>query len=148
MLGNDQKAYRCGWIGPFEPIAITCLPNYNRWARHTPVVQGTTLVRVANMIFALGNPYYGTFGSPVLETVYEQSPDSREGRRKPPLCVGEPAADWTKPFLNAELRCRACVRLTDAVREGRPQSFASDREFAWRVGMSDLEDSGFGQTRD
>jgi hypothetical protein len=80
-----EKAYRSAGLVLSDPIPITCLPHYRRWSVITPLVQTVTPIRVTNEIFALGNPYYGTFGSPLLETVYEQTPDRRQDRRKPPI---------------------------------------------------------------
>jgi hypothetical protein len=81
-----EKAYRSAGLALSEPIRIDCLPNYRRWRFIAPLVQTVTPIRVTNPIFALGNSYYGTFGSPLLETVYEQTPDKRQDRRKPPIC--------------------------------------------------------------
>jgi hypothetical protein len=84
-----EKAYRSAGVVLSEPIRIECLPNYRRWRILKPVIQTVTPVRATNAIFALGNPYYGTFGSPLLETVYEQSPDPWLAWRKPPICSAD-----------------------------------------------------------
>lgn len=79
-----------------EPLPIQCLPHYKRRLPLVPVAYAFSKLRVYVPIYALGNPCYGTFGSPLLETVYEQSPDKREDRRRPPICVGD-AASAAKP---------------------------------------------------
>jgi hypothetical protein len=81
-----EKAYRSAGLVLSEPLPISCLPHYRRWLWVKPLVTLLTPIRVNVPVFALGNEYYGTFGSPLLETVYEQSPDPRAGRRKPPIC--------------------------------------------------------------
>ena len=53
---------------------------------HEPLMTTFTKIRVDVPVFALGNPHYGTYGSPLLETVFEQSPDRLEERRQPPTC--------------------------------------------------------------
>ena len=83
-----EKAYRSGGVVLSEPLPIKCLPHYRRWLPIRPLINTFTEIRVDEPVFALGNPHYGAYGSPVLETVYEQSPDRREGRRKPPICCG------------------------------------------------------------
>jgi hypothetical protein len=81
-----EKAYRSAGLVLSDPLPIYCLPHYHRWLWLRPTVQTFTEIRVDVPVFALGNPYYGTYGSPLLETVYEQSPDRREDRREPPAC--------------------------------------------------------------
>ena len=88
-----EKAYRSAGLVLSDPIRIDCLPNYRRFRILQPLVQAVTPIRVTNSIFALGNCYYGTFGSPLLETVYEQTPDRRWDRRKPPICGAYPMND-------------------------------------------------------
>ena len=48
-------------------------------------------IRVAVPAWALGNQCCGSFGSPLLETVYEQSRDKRLEKRQPPICGHESA---------------------------------------------------------
>lgn len=81
-----EKAYRSAGLVLSEPLPISCLPHYRRWLPIRPLVTIFTPIRVNVPVFALGNEHYGTFGSPLLETVYEESPDPRAGRRKPPIC--------------------------------------------------------------
>jgi hypothetical protein len=88
-----EKAYRSAGVVLSEPLPIYCLPHYRRWVWVQPLVTTFTPIRPNVSLFALGNPYYGTYGSPLLETVYEESPDPREDRREPPLCdQGPPCA--------------------------------------------------------
>mgnify|MGYP001483034217 CR=1 FL=1 len=79
-----------------EPLPIRCLPHYRRWLPIYPLLIAFSEIRVDVPLYALGNPYYGTYGSPLLETVYEQRPDPREGRRQPPTCDG-PSPDRSPP---------------------------------------------------
>jgi Permuted papain-like amidase enzyme, YaeF/YiiX, C92 family len=81
-----EKAYRSAGVVLSEPLPITCFPHYHRWMPIQPLVTLFTPIRVNVPVFALGNPHYGTFGSPLLETAYEQSPDNRENQREPPTC--------------------------------------------------------------
>ena len=85
-----EKAYRSAGLVLSDPIPITCMPHYQRWLPIKPLVTLFTPIRVNRKVFALGNQYYGTFGSPLLETVYEQSPDKRENQRQPPICHDAP----------------------------------------------------------
>ncbi len=84
-----EKAYRSAGVVLSEPLPIYCLPHYRRWLWLRPALNTFTKVRVDVPVYALGNCYYGTFGSPYLETVYEQSPDPRGDRREPPTCPAE-----------------------------------------------------------
>ena len=81
-----EKAYRSAGVVLSEPLPIRCMPHYRRWLPIYPLLVTFTEIRVDVPVFALGNPHYGMYGSPVLETVYEQSPDRREGRSRPPIC--------------------------------------------------------------
>ncbi len=86
-----ERAYRSAGIVLSEPLPIKCMPHYKRWLPLLPAVYAFSKLRVYVPVYALGNQYYGTFGSPLLETVYEQSPDRRLERRKPPTCGGDAA---------------------------------------------------------
>ncbi len=135
-----EKAYRCAGLVLSEPVRITCLPNYNRWRILKPVVQGTTPIRVANMIFALGNPYYGTFRlAPYSKRFTNKVRTAERGPAEAAALCGRTRRGLDKTRFLMQSYMPARPRLTRMLREGRPQSFASDREFAWRVGMSDLE---------
>ena len=81
-----EKAYRSAGVVLSEPLTIRCMPHYRRWLPIKPLVYALTPIRDDVPVFALGNPHYGTYGSPLLETVYEESVDPREDRRKPPTC--------------------------------------------------------------
>ncbi len=82
-----EKAYRSGGVVLSQPLTIRCMPHYKRWLPIKPLVTALSKIRVYVPVYALGNQYYGTFGSPLLETVYEQSPDRRWDRREPPTCA-------------------------------------------------------------
>jgi Permuted papain-like amidase enzyme, YaeF/YiiX, C92 family len=86
-----EKAYRSAGLVLSETVPITCLPHYQRWLPIKPLVTLFTPIQLDRPVFALGNAYYGTYGSPLLETVYEQSPDKKERERTGPTCHGDAA---------------------------------------------------------
>jgi hypothetical protein len=82
-----EKAYRSAGLPLSDPIPIRCLPGYNRYRLLRPVAEAFTEIRVDEPIFALGNVWYGTYGSPYLELVY--GGETRHSV-KPPLCPPVP----------------------------------------------------------
>ncbi|HVS40525.1 MAG TPA: YiiX/YebB-like N1pC/P60 family cysteine hydrolase [Gemmataceae bacterium] len=81
-----EKSYRSAGLVLSDTLPIRCLPHYRRWLWLYPALSTFTKIRVDVPVFALGNRWYGTYGSQLLETVYEQCPDRREDRREPPIC--------------------------------------------------------------
>ena len=95
-----EKAYRSSGLVLSQPLTIQCMPHYTRWLPIKPLVSVFSGIRVDVPVYALGNQYYGTFGSPLLETVYEQSRDKRLDQREPPIC-SDKAACAAKPLESA-----------------------------------------------
>jgi hypothetical protein len=97
-----EKAYRSAGLVLSEPTKIRCLPHYRRFAFLTPFTDAFTEVRVDEPVFSIGNPCYGTFGSPCLELVV--GGERRKGHAPPkgPTCPPTPfPAEAVAPVVPA-----------------------------------------------
>jgi hypothetical protein len=86
-----EKAFRAGGLHLSEPIPIYRLPGFRRYCIAAPVMRLVSGINVRTPVFALGNEHYGTFASPLLETVYEgPEPDKPErGQPEPDEAASE-----------------------------------------------------------
>jgi|SRR5579884_1868873 len=78
-----ELAFRDAGLELSEPLPIRCLPHYPRYCLVGLTVRGLTPLDVDRPIYALGNAYYGLYGSPCLELVYEGGVED-DTKRKPP----------------------------------------------------------------
>jgi hypothetical protein len=78
-----EKAFRSGGLHLSEPIPIHRLPGFRRYCFAAPVMRLVLGINVRNPVFALGNEHYGTFASPLLETVYEGPEPEKPERGQP-----------------------------------------------------------------
>jgi hypothetical protein len=85
-----EKAFRCAGLALSDPVPIRCVPNYRRYAVLRPLIERLTEIRVDEPAFAPGNCYFGTFGSPYLETVYDAGGGRHDPRPRPPTCPPVP----------------------------------------------------------
>jgi hypothetical protein len=85
-----EKAFRSAGLVLSDPTRICCLPHYRRYHIMKPIVDAFTDLDVHEPAFSLGNPCYGTFGSPCLELVF--GGEDRKGNRPPkgPICPPTP----------------------------------------------------------
>jgi hypothetical protein len=67
-----EKAFRSSGLPLSEPVPINQLPHYRRFCFLAPLAEVVLGVHANEPVFALGNERYGTFGSPHLETVYDE----------------------------------------------------------------------------
>lgn len=83
-----EKAFRSSGLMLSEELLPRCLPHYLRFAWLGPPAKLFRGIDIDEPLFALGNRYYGIFGSPKLELVYSDFDDEqREANREPPRCA-------------------------------------------------------------
>jgi hypothetical protein len=82
-----EMAYRAGGLALSEPVAIRRLPHYRRYVLVGLAADLLTPLSTEQRVFSPGNRYYGTYGSPFLELIYEGDGPDDEGQfeRLPPL---------------------------------------------------------------
>jgi hypothetical protein len=68
-----EKAFRSAGLALSEPVAISRLPNFDRYRALGPLVEALTPIRLTTPVFVPGNASYGTYASPFLEPVYEST---------------------------------------------------------------------------
>ena len=85
-----EKAFRSAGLSLSDPIPIRCLPHYHRYSFLRPLAERLSEIRVDQPVFALGNQWYGTYGSPCLQLVYGGDNRKHKGPPKPPTCPPVP----------------------------------------------------------
>jgi hypothetical protein len=85
-----EKAFRSAGLALSDPVPIRCLPHYRRYSVLRPLAERLSEVRVDQPVFALGNHWYGTYGSPHLQLVYGGDNRKHRGPPRPPICPPVP----------------------------------------------------------